>query len=131
MKTSMASCRLRPGRPVFPIKDNIPTDRFPVVTVALILINVVVFLGFQHPKGFSSVDDQTVVKYGAIPYELTHPGKHCALFQAPAGIATSAVACEGQAGVSGTAPKQPPTWITMFTAMFMHGGFLHIIGNML
>ena len=27
--------------------------------------------------------------------------------------------------------SQPPTWTTMFTAMFMHGGFLHIIGNML
>jgi membrane associated rhomboid family serine protease len=114
---------------VFPVKDNIPTDRFPVITVVLIVINVVVFLGLQHPKGFSSVDDNTVVKYGAIPYELTHPGKHCALAATPTG--TEAVACEGQAGVSGTAPSQPPTWITMLTAMFMHGGFLHIIGNML
>ena len=45
---------------MFPIKDNIPTDRFPVVTVALILINVVVVLGFQGVKGFSSVDAKTV-----------------------------------------------------------------------
>ena len=29
---------------MFPIKDNIPTDRFPLVTVALILANVVVYL---------------------------------------------------------------------------------------
>ncbi|MDQ6914781.1 MAG: rhomboid family intramembrane serine protease [Actinomycetota bacterium] len=110
---------------MFPIKDNIPTERFPLVTVLLIAINVVVFLGFQHPKGFSSVDDKTVVHYGAIPYELTHPDKHCDL------VPGGAVACEGQKGVVGKAPKQPPTWVTMFTSMFMHGGFLHIIGNML
>jgi membrane associated rhomboid family serine protease len=113
---------------VFPIKDNIPTDRFPVVTVALIAINVIVFLGFQKVKGFSAVDDSIVVKWGAIPYELTHWGKHCALAATAAG---QQVACEGQAGVVGQAPSQPPTWITMFSAMFMHGGFLHIAGNML
>jgi membrane associated rhomboid family serine protease len=109
---------------VFPIKDNIPTDRFPVVTVAIIVINVIVFLGFQKVHGFSSVSDGIVVKWGAIPYELTHWGKHCALV-------SSQVACEGAPGVSGTAPSQPPTWVTMFASMFMHGGFLHIIGNML
>ena len=64
---------------MFPLKDNIPTERFPVVTVALIAINVFVFLFLQHPSGFSSVDNETVAKYGAIPYELTHPGKECGL----------------------------------------------------
>ena len=32
---------------MFPLKDNIPTDRFPVVTVALILANVMVYLFLQ------------------------------------------------------------------------------------
>ena len=40
---------------MFPLKDNIPTEHFPVVTVALIAINVFVFLFLQHPTGFSSV----------------------------------------------------------------------------
>jgi membrane associated rhomboid family serine protease len=109
---------------VFPIKDNIPTDSFPVVTVVLIVINVVVFLFWQHPTGFNGVDNTKVVEYGAIPYELTHPGKHCAL-------ASGLVACEGQPGVVGTAPDQPVTILTVFTSMFMHGGVLHILGNML
>jgi membrane associated rhomboid family serine protease len=109
---------------MFPIKDNIPTDNFPVVTVVLIAINVVVFLFWQHPTGFSGVDDTKVVDYGAIPWELTHPGKHCAL-------SAGQVLCEGQSGVAGTAPGQPSTWVTVFSSMFMHGGFLHIAGNML
>ena len=43
----------------------------------------------------------------------------------------SSVACQGQPGVTGTPPSQPSTWETVFTAMFLHGGILHIAGNML
>ena len=47
----------------------------------------------------------------------------------------SAVACQRAAGqplpaAAGSAP-QPATWQTVFTAMFLHGSFLHIFGNML
>ncbi len=139
-----------PHRPepagLFPLKDNIPTDRFPVVTVALIAINVLVFLVLQHPSGFSSVNDETVVRYGAIPYELTHPGEHCGLGEQISSTGRlvesgkGEVACEGKAvkTVDGEATairsvpgSQPPTFLTILTSMFMHGGFLHIIGNML
>jgi membrane associated rhomboid family serine protease len=130
---------------VFPLKDNIPTERFPVITVALIAINVFVFLFLQHPTGFSSVDNETVVKYGAIPYELTHPGKSCGLgdrVTATGELIASkngTVACEGttvdtaegRTEIRAISGSQPPAWLTIFTAMFMHGGFLHIIGNML
>jgi len=111
---------------VFPIRDNIPTGGFPVITVLIIAINVAVFLFFQHPTGFNSVDNEKVVDYGAIPYEVTHPGKECAIADN-----VQALVCEGQPGVTGEAPSQPSTWLTIFTAMFMHGGFLHIAGNML
>ena len=109
---------------MIPLKDNIPTRSFPVITVALIVINVLVYLFVQH--GFlNSPSDSSVVKYGLIPYELTHPGKHCDLD--PSG----AVLCEAQPGVSGNAGSQPATWLTIFTSMFMHGGLLHIAGNIL
>jgi membrane associated rhomboid family serine protease len=130
---------------VFPLKDNIPTEHFPFVTVALIAINVFVFLFLQQPSGFSSVDNETVVKYGAIPYELTHPGRECGLgdqVTATGKLITSdqgTVACDGKTVQTAEGPTEirsisgssPSTWLTIFTAMFMHGGFLHIIGNML
>ena len=134
MATPCAHGSAKPARPLFPLKDNIPTDRFPVVTVTLILINVAVFLLFQGPTGFSGVNENKVVEYGAIPYELTHPGRHCELATAvnpDTGQPGKVPACEGQPGVTGVAGPQPPTWVTAFTSMFMHGGFLHIIGNML
>ena len=109
--------------PVFPLKDNIPTRRPPVLTIAIIVICCVVYFGFQM-DGINEPNDQGVVEYALIPYEVTHPGKHCDLVG-------DQVACEGEPGVEGTADPQPATWMTLFFAMFMHGGLLHIAGNML
>jgi membrane associated rhomboid family serine protease len=105
---------------VFPIKDNIPTDRFPVVTVAIMVINVLVYLFFQDAIDSSFLntpDEANVIEYGAIPYEFTHPGDECV-------VRGSALQCGVQA-------EQAPTGLTAFTSMFMHGGLLHIGGNML
>jgi membrane associated rhomboid family serine protease len=112
---------------VFPLKDNIPTRQLPVITIALIIANVVVFFISIRNGGsiWNGPDSQTVVHYGAIPFEITHPGRECDLTTA------GNVVCEGQAGVTGTPSPQPATWFTAFSSMFMHGGLLHIGGNML
>jgi membrane associated rhomboid family serine protease len=101
---------------VFPIKDNIPTDRFPVVTVTLILLNVIAYFFWQ--KGGLSFGEPSnqhfvcnVADYAQIPYEITHPGT--------------------QVAAKGCPPPTAPTWLTLFTSMFMHGGLLHLGGNML
>jgi membrane associated rhomboid family serine protease len=111
---------------VIPIKDNIPTDRFPFVTVALILANVVVYiLSIRHGGSlFSGPDTQEVVKYGAIPYAVVHPSLHCGFVQTLGG---GEIACARHAGVV----NGIPTWETIFTAMFLHASIIHIAGNML
>jgi membrane associated rhomboid family serine protease len=119
---------------MFPLKDNIPLARFPIVTVALVAINVVAYLlEIRHGGSFFGGPAESVaVHYGAIPYELTHPGSHCDLATARSIEGTvSTVACQGMPGVSGTPGAQPATWQTAFTSMFLHGSFLHIFGNML
>ena len=110
---------------MIPLKDNIPTDRFPFVTVALILANVVVYLlAISHGGSlFSGPDTQEVVKYGAIPYTLTHSGVHCTLVASASG---QAIGCG-----KGAVPNTISTWETIFTAMFMHASIVHIGGNML
>jgi membrane associated rhomboid family serine protease len=110
---------------VFPLRDNIPTERFPVVTVALIVTNVLAYFLFQH--GTLSLGDpgthaylRNLVQNATIPFELTHPGEHCLL--------------RGENIACGDLPNPPgyaPTWLTPLLSMFMHGGLLHLGGNML
>jgi membrane associated rhomboid family serine protease len=108
---------------MFPLKDNLKTSHFPFITLGLIMANVLMYFLFQKGGIFHGPSDANVVNYGAIPYELTHPGKHCEIFQ-------SQILCEGQPGVQGHASGQISSWLTPFTAMFMHGGILHLMGNM-
>ena len=126
---------------MFPLKDNLPTDRFPVVTLSLILINFFVFLFLQGPSfSLSSgqeVESEPIVEYGAIPYRITHPDKDCLL--AFPGTSQEQPVCEGTeefraAAAEGVPVKdiaQPPAFLTIISSMFMHGGWLHIIFNML
>jgi membrane associated rhomboid family serine protease len=110
---------------VFPLRDNIPTERFPFVTVALIVANVLMYFLFQH--GTITLGDPgshaylvNLIKNALIPLELTHPGDHCI-------IQGANLACGNVANPAGYAP----TWATVFLSMFMHGGLLHLGGNML
>jgi len=139
---------------LLPLKDNIPTLRFPIVTVILIAINIGVFAWqLSQPddsnsstspniRGLSASDEQ-VLELGAIPYRLTHPGKGCGVVTAESRSAlrdVDPIVCDGSAdkreaeaieGVEVVDLEAPAWWVTILTSMFMHGGFLHIIGNML
>lgn len=87
-----------------PIRDDQPTIRKPVLTISLIVINTLVFLYSVSlgSKGFQIFTYQ----FGFIPYELI-----------------TSQELVPQLAVS-------PIF-TAFSSMFMHGGWLHLIGNML
>jgi membrane associated rhomboid family serine protease len=121
---------------LIPVKDNIPTLRFPIVTVVLIAINLAVFVwqltlssdpsSSTSPRiaGLSQSDEVTL-EYGAMPYRLLNPGSEC-------GVSGQEVVCQGQRGYgASTKLDSPPWWVTVFTSMFLHGGILHIAFNML
>jgi membrane associated rhomboid family serine protease len=108
---------------LIPLKDDIPTRRFPVITLALIAINVIVyFLIEQGLWDLGQAGNERVIEYGAIPREITDPGTDCIANQD-----VRFIECRADAIASG----QPPFWVTMFTSMFMHGSLLHLGGNML
>jgi membrane associated rhomboid family serine protease len=114
---------------MIPLRDSFRLSRLPLVTIALIAANVIVYLVAISSGGsiLHGPSLATIVHYGAIPYEFTHLSSHCAL--AASGFSTS-VLCTGQAGVTGGVAAQPATWETAFTAMFLHANLLHIAGNM-
>jgi membrane associated rhomboid family serine protease len=112
---------------LFPLKDNIPTRNFPIVTVVIIAINVFVYFAVEQGR-FSDVKNQNaVIELSFIPYELSHQGKECAQIGDQIGCGTKQELVD--AGAKDT--SQPSVFLTIFTSMFMHGSFLHIAGNML
>jgi membrane associated rhomboid family serine protease len=101
---------------MFPLRDDNPTLLTPVITIALILANVIVWIYVQgagmSPDGLAN----SICQFGTIPAELT--GR------------------TGDYGGVQLAPGLPEClfgglrWQTLLTSMFMHGGWLHLIGNM-
>jgi membrane associated rhomboid family serine protease len=102
---------------LFPLRDNIPTLRFPAVTIVLLAANVLAYFLWQKGGILHGPDDAHVIDYGWIPYEIKHPGQQCI--------------AQGGGIACGDVSGQPPILVTAFTSMFMHGGILHLAGNML
>jgi len=96
-----------------PLKDINPTRRTPYVTIALIALNVLVFL---YELSLGGGLGRFVAGFGAVPYEITH--------------ATDLVGHYAGSPLE-HAPGPPVIWLTLLTSMFMHGGIMHIVGNML
>jgi membrane associated rhomboid family serine protease len=112
---------------LLPLKDNIPTRMFPIVTVVIILINVVVYFGVEHGGWSAPGNENAVVELSFIPYELSHTDQECAEIGNQLACGTKPALI--QHGAKDT--NQPSVWFTIITAMFMHGSLLHIGGNML
>lgn len=96
---------------MIPLYDDNPRTTFPLVTIALIVVNVIVFLWQM------SVQPSVMYSFTMVPSTLTGNG--------PGLIST------GQEVFKLPAPALHPGWLTIFSSMFMHGGWLHIGGNML
>lgn len=97
---------------MFPIRDDNPQINTPYVTYLLIALNVAAWLLLQ---GFGAEPQLTrsVCQLGLIPADLLGTLGDA---QVPQGFPCS---IDGEGG-----------WINLLTSMFMHGGWMHIIGNM-
>jgi membrane associated rhomboid family serine protease len=88
---------------LIPLRDHNPRLRFPVVTVSLIVLNALVF--FYQVTLTPAESQHLVLSAGAIPYEIYHwvDIRPRDLFPIPG---------------------------SLWTSMFLHGGWMHLIGNM-
>jgi membrane associated rhomboid family serine protease len=88
---------------MFPIRDTVPRQHFPFATWTLIILNVLVFV--QELSLPSRATENLMYLYGLVPARFLHPD-----WAAEVGY--------------------PRTLVPFITTMFLHGGWLHIIGNM-
>jgi len=89
---------------MIPLRDDNPRRGFPAVTVALIAANTLVFI-YEASLGPAG-QRQLFYSMALIPKELTQ-------------------------GTNIGAPSLHPVWLTIFTSMFLHGSWMHLLGNML
>ncbi len=92
------------GDPLIPLRDNIPSRRAPIMTVLLIAVNVVCFLWelTLPPKLLRSA----VFAFGVVPARFWEPE------------------------LSGGTASPVDASLPLLTSMFLHGGWLHLVGNM-
>jgi membrane associated rhomboid family serine protease len=119
---------------VIPIRDSNPTRRIPFVTLALIAANVAVFVFWQPTFGTQGEQQLFYFCHAEIPWETSHQ-TNLAQGGAEAHDALEADFGPGNAAVIQRAVQQEcpnKSWLaSIFVAMFLHGGLLHIGGNML
>lgn len=109
---------------VFPIgDDNSDRTTFPVVNVALIVINVLVFVVFQRMG--ENLD--ATLAYSTVPAEIVS-GKDLVTDDERVEVDTP----EGPREYLQPGLKETPisVYLTLLTSMFMHGGIAHLLGNM-
>lgn len=104
---------------MFPLWDDIPAERMPFVNYAIIALCALAFF-----LQLASQDDEAIVRqFGMIPVRVTNPK-------------LQEVTLEGRDSrgervrerISLDSPV--PAWTTLLTSMFLHGGWMHLIGNM-
>ena len=99
---------------MFPYKDDNPTLRTPYVTLLLIGLNAAVWVLIQG-MGTEPRLSASICELGLIPGEV--------LGRLPVGTPVSMGPFPCQTG-------SPTAWFSPVTSMFMHGGWLHLIGNL-
>ena len=88
---------------MIPLKDETPRRSFPFVTVLLIVVNIIVF---AHQVMLGPAGGEAFVNlYGLVPWKI-------------------------QLALAGHRFTMEQALLPLITCMFLHGGFLHIIGNM-
>ncbi|SBW23334.1 rhomboid family intramembrane serine protease [Protofrankia symbiont of Coriaria ruscifolia] len=125
---------------VLPIHDINPLRRRPVVTWLLIAVNIAVFVLFEpivtSVAGFTTATPQSVCEqqrffdhWGAVPAEMleNRPSPEAPNGRSAGVDPQGRVLCELESPPSFT--KSPV--VSVLTSMFLHGSWLHLIGNML
>ena len=119
---------------VIPVHDANPVARTAVVTRVLVLVNVVVFvlspLAFGFLGGTSPAEacrqGAYVDRWGAVPEELLTGEPATTTLGPPARDELGRIGCQV---VPSDGSKRP--LLSVLTAMFVHGGWAHLLGNML
>lgn len=93
---------------IFPVGDDqVKGGAWPIFSYSFIVLNVLIYFFIQVPNEWFTY------AYGAVPYEITNQ-----------------IDLIESVGEIPHFPGPTPIYLTLITSVFMHGGFMHLLGNM-
>jgi hypothetical protein len=107
---------------MIPLRDNIPSRTTPVVNYAMIGICSLMFLAQLLEPGKGEV---LIEKFGMIPVRVFHPDQPVTVRE----VEVDGTEIREVGERTFAAPPFSP-WLTLLTCIFLHGGWLHFLGNM-
>jgi membrane associated rhomboid family serine protease len=111
---------------MIPLRDNIPSRTTPLVNYAVIAVCALVFLA-QLAEGRGEAG--LVERFGMIPARIADPDKPVEIPVGTQPVRTRR-GIELATVVRPAAPAAVPAWLTTLTCIFLHGGWMHFLGNM-
>jgi membrane associated rhomboid family serine protease len=121
---------------MIPLRDDNPTRHVPIVTLAIIALNFLAFLIWEPTFGTQQQQQTFFFCNAEIPWEVTHQttlgegGPEARQVLANQLKESSGEAEQDQRFLAEHCATKV-WWQSIFVAMFLHGGWLHILGNML
>ena len=116
---------------MIPLKDYNPTRRFPVITLVLIAINVGVYFFVQRPFDEGTSQARFSYEVAAIPCEVVK-GRPLTEDEVVQTLQfQNDTACETTTPDDEAVFPDKSVWLALIYSMFLHGGLLHLGGNML
>ena len=107
---------------MIPLRDSIPSRTTPYVNYTMIGVCTLVF--FAQLSDVDSPGD-LVERYGMIPWRVTHPDQSDLVVRIPVRTRSGNAILERRLPPAGV-----PAWATLITCVFLHGGWMHFLGNM-
>jgi membrane associated rhomboid family serine protease len=111
---------------VIPLRDENPTSRPPVVTWFLVLACVAVFLVQSGVIGGGQSD--LVAEYALVPHRVFAEDHRAVIAMAGESGRVEQVVI-GPTALARWLPPMVAEWCTLFTCIFLHGSWLHLLGN--
>lgn len=110
---------------MIPLKDDIPARTTPVVNIILLVVTSLFFLAQLGEVGDGP---GMVERYGMIPARVLNPDRTIEIVE-PVVVPTPAGNMVRELRRP-AAPAAVPDWLTLLTCVFLHGGWMHFLGNM-
>lgn len=111
---------------MFPLRDDVPPENTPFVNYLMIGLCIFAFLA---QSAASENGDGLIYQFGMVPSRISQPDKPVVMLPTEGEIEAHRRGFDVKLQRLAPPPAVPP-WMTLLTSIFLHGGLMHLAGNL-